>query len=111
MPREVTMIERIRNAMLDDMPSWTTALSWEPDETETVRDFLQGTYLNKIIDEIATSAARAAIKAMRDPTETELHGARDWSVKKYGLGVGNDAALGCWQAMIDAALSETPDAA
>lgn len=48
--------------------------------------------------------ARAAIAAMRDPDETMLKAVRDWSYKKYGKPIGNDAAVGCWQAMIDAAL-------
>lgn len=50
--------------------------------------------------------ARAAIAAMREPSEAMLIGARDWSLKKYGIGVGNDGAIGCWQAMIDAGLAE-----
>jgi hypothetical protein len=41
--------------------------------------------------------------AMRSPTEAMLNAARDWSVAKYGRGIGNDAAIGCWQAMWDAA--------
>ena len=53
--------------------------------------------------------AKAAIEAMRLPTVEMLDGARDWSVKKYdGRGIGNDAATGCYQSMIDAALKETP---
>jgi hypothetical protein len=50
--------------------------------------------------------ARAALQALREPTEGMLHGARDWSVAKYGIGVGIDGATGCWHAMIDAALNE-----
>lgn len=42
------------------------------------------------------------------PTEAMLNAARDWSVKKYGIGIGNDAAIGCWQAMIAAAPSNPP---
>lgn len=38
----------------------------------------------------------------RIPTNAMLNAARDWSVKKYGIGIGNDAAIGCWQAMFDA---------
>lgn len=53
---------------------------------------------------LATELARAAIAALREPTEAMLNGARDWSVAKYGIGVGNEAATGCYQAMIDAAL-------
>ena len=37
------------------------------------------------------------------PTEAMLNAARDWSYKKYGKPIGNDAAIGCWQAMHDAA--------
>jgi hypothetical protein len=39
---------------------------------------------------------------MRNPTEVMLKAARDWSIAKYGKGIGNDAAIGCWQAMFDA---------
>jgi len=40
----------------------------------------------------------------REPTEAMLNAARDWSIAKYGIGIGNDAAVGCWRAMIAAAL-------
>jgi hypothetical protein len=33
------------------------------------------------------------------PTEEMLNEARDWSYKKYGKPIGNDAAIGCWQVM------------
>lgn len=33
--------------------------------------------------------------------------ARDWSVSKYGRGIGNDAAHGCYSAMLEAA-PQTP---
>lgn len=42
----------------------------------------------------------------RDPDEAMLNGARDWSCSKYGIGVGNDDAIGCWQAMFDAFVPE-----
>lgn len=48
--------------------------------------------------------AQAAIAAMREPTDPMLIAARDWSYAKYGKPIGNDAAIGCWQAMLDAAL-------
>jgi hypothetical protein len=38
-----------------------------------------------------------------EPTEAMLVAARDWSYKKYGKPIGNDAAQGCWQAMLAAA--------
>jgi hypothetical protein len=48
--------------------------------------------------------ARAAIEAMREPTEAMLSAARDWSMHKYGKPIGNDAAEGCLKAMIEAGL-------
>ena len=50
--------------------------------------------------------ARAAIVALREPSEAMTDAARDWSIKKYGKAVGSDGSTGCWQSMIDAALSE-----
>lgn len=44
----------------------------------------------------------AVIKAMREPTEKQLNAAWEWSRVKYGKPIGNDAATGCWQTMIDA---------
>ena len=38
-----------------------------------------------------------------EPTEAMLVAARDWSYKKYGKPIGNDAATGCWKAMLAAA--------
>lgn len=35
-----------------------------------------------------------------EPTEAMLDAARDWSTKKYGKPIGNDAARGCWAAML-----------
>ena len=38
-----------------------------------------------------------------EPTPEMDNAARDWSVSKYGLGIGNDAAHGCYTAMLEAA--------
>lgn len=38
-----------------------------------------------------------------EPTDDMLNAARDWSDKKYGKPIGNDAAVGCFQAMLEAA--------
>ncbi|WP_336817247.1 hypothetical protein [Burkholderia gladioli] len=38
-----------------------------------------------------------------EATEGMKHAARDWSDKKYGKPIGNDAAIGCWGTMLDAA--------
>ena len=48
------------------------------------------------------SAALTAQPVAWQPTEAMLIAARDWSEKKYGKPIGNDAAIGCWQAMFDA---------
>ena len=37
------------------------------------------------------------------PTREMLMAARDWSIKKYEKAIGNDAAEGCWRAMLAAA--------
>lgn len=57
-------------------------------------------------DEVeAITDSRAEVErltAMRVPTEAMLIAARDWSYAKYGKPIGDDAAIGCWQAMFDA---------
>jgi hypothetical protein len=53
------------------------------------------------------SLARRGASIPDEPTEAMLKGARDWSVKKYGMGVGNDGASGCWKAMLSIALKES----
>jgi hypothetical protein len=40
-----------------------------------------------------------------NPTEEMLNAARDWSYKKYGKPIGNDAAIGCWKEIMDKALA------
>lgn len=54
-------------------------------------------------------AARAAIAAMREPTEGILQAMRDTvPVSGYEWEYETDEALPHWQAMIDAALEENP---
>lgn len=60
-------------------------------------------YENALLGGAETEAMRDAITAMREPNEAMLNAARDWSYKKYGKPIGNDAAIGCWQAMLSAA--------
>jgi hypothetical protein len=58
-----------------------------------------------------TAEAAAALAAIEssgrrivpvEPTEAQLNAARDWAVAKYGQGVGNDGASGCYRAMLSA---------
>lgn len=53
------------------------------------------------LEAVAPMLARAAVTD--NPTEEMLIAARDWSYRKYGKPIGNDAAIGCWQAMLAAA--------
>lgn len=48
--------------------------------------------------------ARRVLVELLVPTAAMLDAARDWSVAKYGKPIGNDAAIGCWQAMIAEAM-------
>lgn len=41
-----------------------------------------------------------------EPTEAMLLSARDWSATKYGKPIGDDAAKGCWGAMVAAAIAQ-----
>jgi hypothetical protein len=45
----------------------------------------------------------AGVVVPREPTEAMLSAARDWSYTKYGKPIGDDAARGCWAAMLEAA--------
>lgn len=84
----MTMIERVARALIDADPH------------------VHGHCAEHI--QMKLGAARAAITALRTPSEAMLIAARDWSYAKYGKPIGDDAAMGCWQAMIDAALVEKP---
>jgi len=58
-----------------------------------------------------TIAPPGSVVVPREPTEAMLNAARDWSLEKYGVGVGNDGATGCYRAMIAAAEKGKDDGA
>lgn len=58
--------------------------------------------VQRLFDAANAASSVTVQDEQRNPTEAMLNAARDWSVKKYGIGIGNDAAIGCWQAMFDA---------
>ena len=60
---------------------------------------------NKLVQVRPLYAGHAQTPPLQ-PTEAMLEAARDWAIKKYGQGVGNEAAIGCWKAMFIAALSD-----
>lgn len=47
----------------------------------------------------AVCAELMAVHAPAVPSAAMLTAARDWSARRYGKPIGNDAATGCWQAM------------
>lgn len=55
------------------------------------------------------AALRIADALMQEPSEGMLAAARDWSLTKYGQGVGDDGAIGCFKAMRDQLLREVGD--
>lgn len=55
----------------------------------------------------ALSAAGYAV-VPREPTEAMHDAARDWSMGKYGQGIGKDASDGCYLAMLAAAEEPQP---
>lgn len=57
---------------------------------------------------VALRALLAESAAPREPTEAMLVAARDWSNRVYGKPIGNEAARGCWLAMVAAAPDSAP---
>ena len=57
---------------------------------------------------VSSASADALALVPREPTEAMLVGARDWSDRKYGKPIGDDAAQGCWSAMIAASPQPVP---
>ena len=109
MPRKETamneMIERVARAILDDTPDWA-GNTWDDrrggDCRQTVREFLEKTYIGSHTEEIALCAARAAIEAMREPTDAMLATEEIQQTAVHRFMVRADKQI--WQAMIDAAL-------
>lgn len=62
-----------------------------------------GDYDVKLMARELLAHRRASQAAPAQPTEAMLDAARDWSDAKYGKPIGNDAAIGCWNAMLAAA--------
>lgn len=83
----MTLIEQVAQAM------WTAREQTMP--TRTRMNWSDGT---DIARHVMLQQARAAIRAMREPTEKMVE-AGEWPAE-------DDGALACWQAMIDAALGE-----
>lgn len=57
----------------------------------------------------AALALAPPAETWRDPTGAMLDAARDWSYRTYGKPIGNDAAVGCWQAMLSALIPSPPN--
>ena len=72
---------------------------------EAVEEYVGGGVLALLSSLYGNGFAIVPVKAI----EEMLSAARDWSLKKYGQGIGNDAAIGCWSAMLAAAQEKTDD--
>lgn len=70
----------------------------------------RGAAVREYIDNGTFPAPVQPVAVPDEPTEEMLNAARDWAVKKYGIGIGNDAASGCWKAMHAAAPAAQGDA-
>lgn len=76
-----------------------------PNDIDTARRMIKR--LRMRVFQLSAQQAQAA-PVPNVPTEEMLNAARDWSVKKYGQGIGNDAAIGCWTAMLAATPAQSP---
>ena len=108
MPREVTMIDRVARAIF--------RAGFHPDDSD---ETVEQCWTDWKEDQKPSFArARAAIEAMREPTLEMCNAGKsqEWH-KRLSNGTtipvpGFDTGpLSVWRRMIDAALSETPDAA
>lgn len=81
-------------------------LAMDPDFDDLPLDHTQGTSDDEITQEAVLRLARAAIAAMREPTEAMLSKGQ-FAENGYGQGIGGNSAKECWQDMIDAALKES----
>lgn len=91
-----TMIDRVQDAIVQALRAYGRGEVMSIGDHDRLRGFHE---LNGDFD--IRSAARAAIKAMREPTDEMVRAGAD------GSGEGSEAcAEGAWSAMLDAALAE-----
>ncbi|MCX2699352.1 hypothetical protein [Ochrobactrum chromiisoli] len=59
---------------------------------------------SKVVDHTPTAQAAIStiLAALLEPDQRMFEGAREWSYLKYAKPIGNDAANGCWRAMLNA---------
>lgn len=89
------MVERVAKAIFEQFYlGWEEKPAWPPkvydSELRSADDW--------------RNAVRIGLGTMREPNEAMQNGAREWSRVFVGSPIGNRAATGCWQAMIDEAL-------
>lgn len=58
---------------------------------------------------VAVKVAEGWQLVPKEPTNEMHNAARDWAVKKYGLGIGHDGSDGCYRAMLAAAPAKQED--
>jgi alkylation response protein AidB-like acyl-CoA dehydrogenase len=100
-----TMVDRVAKAIYESQPLFMAGIGLDVDTMKAV----PWAKLTEDDREDAREAARAAIEAMRVPTEKMMAAADEafdlcWSLES-GEGVDADPRLPIWDAMIDAALA------
>lgn len=91
-----TMIEKVARAIFEACNRQDPVAGFGYADADGGKTVLDGAY-------DLTAIARAAITAMREPTDGMDDAAYDSDALENG-----SSAYGCWQAMIDAALAEEP---
>jgi hypothetical protein len=87
---------------------WMVMYRYRPADTNDM-EFLLGNLEGQIWDRVLGLSGDRSIfpcgvsVVPREPTEAMLIAARDWSYAKYGKPIGDEAAIGCWRAMMGAA--------
>jgi hypothetical protein len=98
-----SMVERVARAIA---VAQVCGLDFKDGQRSLCTDPRVGVDQRVVSDCDCMRSARAAIEAMREPTEAMENAARDWSAAKYGKPIGKDASNGCWQCQINAALKD-----
>lgn len=100
----MSMVERVAEAMCDDFLRVVFGeMGWDgnppPNAEDLERDWREGEWREQ--KDMWMRAARAAIEAMREPTDAMVDAAMDRDLLGYDAPPSS-----VWQAMIDAALNE-----
>jgi hypothetical protein len=116
----MTMIERVARALMDVRARYPAqdpkdsrefpVLDTDPDFDDLPADSTEGTEDDPITKEAVLRLARAAITAMREPTDAMKIAGYETGAVEFNPMFAADEAETIYRAMLTAALVETPDA-